>query len=303
MLRRFYNLDSAESAYFERQLEFVYAETYDIRYPDLMFRSFIPTQNKANKGATTVTYQQYDQVGRARIGSDMSDAPPRVDISGKEFTRPVRPVEDSYGWSLKDVHAAMYAGLDLNARRGSAARRAVEVELDEIAAIGAPKFGITTGALNETNTPIISSAGSWLTPATAAVIIGEVSSMYQAIIKDTKQTERPDTLALPTEQWAYVATTPRTDNTDTTILDFIKKNFPTLTAVEPWYRLDTAGASGVARAWMYPRRKDILLNEIPNEFEQLPVQTSGFQFIVNCYAYAAGVQVPYPLAMRYLDGI
>ena len=303
MQSQHYNLDAAESAFFNRQLEFVYSATYDIKYPDLMYKQFCPQSTEADPGALTVTYEQYNEVGRARVGSHFSSAPPRVDINGLEFTRPVRPIEASYGWTVQDVKSAQMAKKNLNQRRAAACRRAIEREIDEIAAIGAPLVGIATGMLNDANVTINASAGSWLTPATAAVIIGEVSTMYQDIVTDTQQIERPDTLILPVARWVYIATTARGDDNDTTILDFIRKSFPGLTAVEPWYRIDDAGAAGVTRAMMYPRRSDIMQNELPLDFEQLPVQASGFQFVVNCHARTAGVAVYYPVACRYLDGL
>lgn len=302
-MERFYNLDAAESAFFARQLEFIYSKTYDIKYAELKSRRFIPTSTEASAGATSVTYQQFTEVGRARVGSHRSDKPPRVDINGVEFSRPVREVEASYGWTHKEVKSAAMAGMNLNPRRASACRRAIEREMDEIAAIGAPLYGIASGALNEPNSTIDASAGSWTAPAAADTIILEVSGMWSGIINDTLEVETADTLLLPGREWAHIATTPRSTTSDTTILEFIRKSFPDLTTIEPWHRLTTAGAASVRRGMMYHRSQDILANEIPNEFEQLPVQPDGMQYVVNALASTAGVAVYYPLAVRYLDGI
>lgn len=299
----FYHMDAAESAFFARQLEFIYTATYDIKYPELKARRFVPTSTAAHEGATTVTYRQFTEVGRARISSHKSDKPPRVDINGTEFSRPVREVEASYGWTVKEVKSAAMAGMDLNPRRGAACRRAIEREMDAIAALGAPLYGIVSGFLNEPNSTVDASAGSWVTPAAPDTIIAEVTDMWKGIIDDTNEVETADTLLLPGREWAHVATTPRSATTDTTILEFIRKALPDLMTVEPWYRLATAGAGGVRRAVMYRRSQDVLANEIPNEFEQLPVQPDGLQFVINCLASTAGVAVYYPLAMRYLDGI
>ena len=298
-----YHLDAAESAFFTRQLEFVYSRTYDIKFAELLSRRFIPTSNEANAGATSVTYQQFTEVGRARIGSDNSKKPPRVDINGVEFNRPVRTVEASYGWTVMEIKSAAMANRDLNPRRAAACRRAIERELDEIAAIGAPLVGIATGALNEAASTVDASAGSWTAPATPDTIIGEVGGMMEGIVDDTLGRERPDTLLMPDREWAHLATTPRSATSDTTILSFIRNAFPGLTAIEPWHRLTTAGAGSVRRAMMYARSPDILQQEIPNEFEQLPVQPDGMQYVVNAMASTAGTAVYYPLAIRYLDGI
>ena len=80
-------------------------------------------------------------------------------------------------------------------------------------------------------------------------------------------------------------------------------SFPDLTAIEPWHRLTTAGAGSVRRGMLYKRDPDILTNDVTNSFEQLPVQMSGYDFVVHCTASTAGTSVYYPLALRYLDGI
>jgi hypothetical protein len=296
-------LDAAESAFFARQLEFIYTQTYDIKFAELKARRYIPGAPGANPGATTVTYRQFTEVGRARVGSHVSDAPPRVDVNGVEFTRPVREIEASYGWHVKELKSAAMAGDNLNARRAAACRKAIERELDQIAAIGAPLYGIATGALNEAASTVDASAGSWTAPAAADTIILEVSVMWQGIVNDTVEVETADTLLLPGQEWAHIATTPRSTTSDTTILDFIRKSFPDLTTVDTWHRLSTAGAGGVRRGMMYKRSAEVIQNEITNDFEQLPVQPAGMQFLVNCMASTAGVAVPYPLAVRYLDGI
>lgn len=300
---QYFHMDAAESAFFDRQLEFIKTATFDIKFAELKANRFIPLSTEGNPGATTVTYRQFTEVGRARVGSHNSKKPPRVDVNGIEFTRPVREVEASYGWTVKEVKAASMANNNLNGRRAAACRRAIERELDEIAAIGAPLFGIASGALNEPASTIDASAGSWTAPATPDTIIAEVSAMWTGIIDDTLEVETADTLLLPGQEWAHIATTPRSATTDTTILSFIRNNFPDLTAVEPWHRLTTAGGGGARRAMMYRRSADVLTNEVTNQFEQLPVQPDGMQFVVNCMASTAGVAVYYPLGVRYLDGI
>jgi len=297
------HLDAAESAFFDRQLEFIKAKTFDIKYPMFRSRTFIPTSGEVNPGATTVTYRQYNEVGQARIGSHASDHPPRVDINGEEFSRPVRSVEASYGWHQKDIKAAAMAGLDLNPRRASACRKAIERMLDEVAAVGAPKYGIATGALNDANVTVDPSGGTWDTPADPDDIIGEVAGMWQGIISDTHQVETADTLVLPPDQWAHIAVTARSADNNMTILKYLRENMPDLTAIEPWYRMDEAGVASADRAWMYSRNADTLQNEVVQEFEQLPPQAEGFEVVINCWAQTAGVAVYYPLAMRYLDGI
>lgn len=302
-LQRVAHLDAAESAFVDRQLEFMYTQTYDIKFASLKANQLVPMSTQAGPGSVNVTYKQFDEAGLAKVVGHAAEDMPRVDVSVLEFTRPVRMVSAKYGWTLKEVAAAAQGGTPLQSRRAGALRRSIERKLDEIAALGEPEHGIASGALNEGNVTIDPSAGAWTTPATADTIIGEIGAMLEGILNDSLGVEEPNTLVLPPQEWALIATTPRAATADTTILEYVRRSFPGLQRIEHWSRLDTAGAGGVRRAWMYDLNPDILTHEMPRAFELLPVQEEGLMFWVHGVAETAGTAVYYPVAMRYLDGI
>jgi hypothetical protein len=93
------HLDAAETVFFTRQLEHIKARTYDIKYPELKARMFIPVSNEVPSGAKTVTYRQWDRVGRAKIVADGAKDLPRVDALAREFSRPTRICGDSFGYN------------------------------------------------------------------------------------------------------------------------------------------------------------------------------------------------------------
>lgn len=300
-------LDAAESVFFARQLEHIKAQTYDIRYPELKARMFVPVSNEAGAGATSVTYRQFDRVGRAKlIGANAKDIP-RVDVHGDEFNRPVRTAADCYGWTVMEVQAAAMAGVGLNTQRAAAARRAIEELLDEVAAIGAADHGIATGFINCAQVPtqdvVTGGGGYFWSQKTADEIIKDVSSAIQRIRTASLDTEMPDTIVLPPAQHALIATTPRSTQSDTTILKFILAAFPMITAIESWYRLKDAGAGSTDRMIIYKRSADKVQQEITQEFNQLPVQEQGLEFIVNAMAKTAGTAFYYPLSADYSDKI
>jgi hypothetical protein len=293
--------DADEAAFFARELEHIKARTYDIRYPNLRARDFVPVSGEAGPGATQVTYHQFDRVGRAKMIAPNAKDLPRVDVLGKEFPRPVRAWGDAYGWTIFEVQSAAMAGRNLNARKASAARRAIEEGLDETAAIGAPEFGIPEGFINSTAVPATTTT-PW-SALTADQIIAQISAAYQRIVAATLGIHRPNTIILPDEQHALIATTPRASVSDTTILEFIMRSFQTITAIEPWYRLVGAGAGATDRMIMYDRSPEILEQDITQEFTQLPVQEQGLEFVINAVAQTAGSAIYYPLAIDYTDDI
>lgn len=295
-------LDSAESAFFERQLEFIYTQTFDIKFAALKSNMMIPVSTAAGEGSKLVTYRQFTEVGLAKLIADNPKDIPRVDINGIEFPRPVRWAAAAYGWTVFDVKSAAQSGFGLQPRRALAARRAVERVLDQVAFSGAPLQGIAEGFANDTDVGITAATGVW-SGLTADQIIADVSTLLQVIVDQSKGVEIPDTFTLPDEQWALISTLPRSTQSDTTVLEFIRKAFPQLTTIEPWHRLDEAGAGGVDRAVLYRRAPDALTQELPAPFQQLPVQEDGLEFVVHSMAATAGTANYYPLAMRYLDGL
>jgi len=300
-------LDAAESVFFARQLEHIKAQTYDVRYPELKARMFIPVSGEAGAGATTITYRQFNRTGRAKIVGNNAKDIPRVDVDGTEFPRPVRTAAAAYAWTVMDVQAAAQAGISLNPQRAQAARRAVEEVLDEVAAIGAPDYGIAEGFINNSAVPTqdvpagASTDTEWSTK-TPDEIIADVSAPIQRIRTVSLDTEMPDTIVLPPAQHALIGTTRLTDS-DATILDFLLKAFPMITAIESWYRLAGAGAGSTDRMIVYKRAADKLQQEIPMEFDQRPVQEQGLEFVINTMAKTAGTALYYPLSADFSDAI
>ena len=302
-----YRLDAAESVFFARELEYVKAKTYDIKYPALKARQFVPVSNEVPSGAVEVTYEQYNRVGRAQIIQPGATDIPRVDVYGTEFSRPVRWGGAAYGYNLIEIRQAMMAGKPLSSKKAATARRVQEELLDEVASIGAPSYGIATGFINNATlvAAVHAATAAWDLPGTTAdQIIGDVQTLYSAIVNATEGIEYPDTLLIPDSQYAALATRPRSTTSDTTILNFLLKSIPELTAIEPWWRLKNAAVGGATdRAIMYKRSPEHLGQDIPQEFEQLPVFQHGTNFEIQTLVATAGTAYYDPLSGRYMDGV
>jgi len=77
-------LDTNESIFFARQLEYIKGKTYDIKRPQLNALKLIPVSTETPEGASTITYRQYDTVGMAKVIANYSNDLPRADVKGKE---------------------------------------------------------------------------------------------------------------------------------------------------------------------------------------------------------------------------
>lgn len=304
---RFVNFDENESIFFARELEHVKARSYDKKYPDLKARSLFPLEFEANEGAETITYEQHDQVGMAKIISNYADDLPRADVKGKEFTARVRTIASSYGYNYDEVKKAAMTGKPLAQRKANAAKRAHMVLENKIAFFGDTTHNIQ-GFLSNPNLQEVSIAadgtGSAKTFAskTPDQILRDLHSMFTAIHSISKGQEVGDTLMLPLDQYNYIATTRVTD-TEKTILQFFLDSNPHCQEVVWVNELKGAGAGATDRMVAYRRDPEALTMEIPSEFKQLPVQEKGLEYKVPTHHRFGGVIVYYPLSVSYADGI
>lgn len=308
------NLDSGQTAFFARELDFVKAKTYKKEYADLKAISLIPVSMEAGSGAQSITYQQFDQIGMAKIIADYANDLPRADMVGAEFTARVRSIGSSYGYSVQDIRAAEFTGRSLEARKAEAARRAVDQEINRIAWFGDATHGLQ-GLLthpNVTRVAVAQNQGSTSTlwkDKTSAEILEDMNDLVHGIIDLTKGIEMPDTLLLPIKQWTRIATTRMDSGTDSTILEFFLKNSPAITEVH-WINEATAAGVGVGGVSAgadimvaYQRNPDKLTLEIPQPFEQFQAQERGLEFVVATHARCAGVVLYAPLSVAIAEGI
>jgi hypothetical protein len=299
--------DAAESAFFERELEFVKSRTYDKVYPEFKARQFIPPDYSVPVGAKTVVYQQFDMVGVAKIISSYADDLPRADIKGQEFSSPVKTIGSSYAYNLDEIEAAMMAGTPLEQRKANAARFACEAELDRIASSGDANNNLQgllgiANALAYTVANGASGSKPW-SSKTNAEKLADLGGIVTYIREQTKGAETPDTILLPEAQYADIAQAQLSSGVAETVLSFFLRTNPYIKQVFPWAKLTGAGAGSTDRMVAYKRDPDKLGLVIPLEFEQRPAQERNLEMAVPCRMKTGGVLCYYPLSVAYGDGI
>jgi hypothetical protein len=307
------NLDANESVFFARELESIKARSYDVKYPELKGTMLIPVSTDAGPGAESITYHQFDSVGVAKIIANYADDLPRADVLGKEFTSKVRGIGASYGYNLQEVRAAAMAGKPLQQRRANAARRANDQTVNNIAWFGDATHGLL-GLLNNPNITAATAPNGtggfpqWTTK-TAAEILADLNNTVNGIISLTKGVEVPDTVLLPVEQYTLISTKQNSTASDTTVLQYFLRNQPIINRVE-WVNelkdvaTPPSGAAGpVDCLVVYKRDPDKLTLEIPQAYEQLPVQERNLEFVVPVHSRCGGVIIYYPLSVSVLEDV
>lgn len=293
--------DAGETAFMARQLEQILSRTFDVKYPELKARKFIPLSNEVNSGAQSYTYRQWDEFGIAAIISNYADNLPMVDAFAKEFTAKVVSLGAAYHYSVQDIRSAAFAQVDLDSRRSMAARRAIETKIDQLAAIGDTSIG-TKGFLNATNVPVVAViTGSWSDATTAQQILDDLNKLVNSVINLTKETIIPDTLILDTVSY-QVANSKRTSDLDSrSVLKSFLENNEHIKNIDQWHRCSTASAGGGRRIVCYKRDPEVLELVIPQEYEQFPPQAENLKFKIPCHARMGGVSVRYPMGIAYMD--
>jgi len=304
--------DAKYTAALEQQLEYVKAQTYDIKYPDLKARKFIPIDSSVDPGAETVAYQQWDSIGMADIIANYADDLPMVTALTEKFSQSIEGLGQAYDYSIQDLRRSAMSGSQLEMRKARAARRGIELRIDDIAATGYAA-GQMKGFINHPNVSISAAVSDgtsarWVggrSPPKAPADIKQ--DMYNAVVAvwdATLQTFSADSIVLSTTEYGHISQTENSPLSDRTILQSFLQNNLSVRMVDFWYKLNTADAAGTGpRMVVYKKDPEVLELVIPQDFEQFPPQAKNLSFVVPCHARCGGVVIRYPLAMVYMDGI
>ena len=299
--------DANESVFFARQLEFVKSQTYDIKRVGLNALTLIPVSTAIPEGATTHTYRQYDSVGMAKVIANYANDLPRADVTGKEFTNPIRSIGNAYGYNVQEVRSAMYAGINLNGKKAMAATRAHQEKINQLAFRGDADNGLP-GFLTNSNVPEVTlladgtGASKTFATKTADKIVRDVNALINKVITQSKGIHRVTEVWLPIEQYALIATTQNSAASDTTILAFLQQVHPGV-QFKQVVELDGAGAGGTDRMYAMENTMENWQLEIPMMIKQYAPQRVGLEFQVPVESRFAGVIIEYPLAFAFADGI
>ncbi|CAB4197523.1 Protein of unknown function DUF2184 [uncultured Caudovirales phage] len=299
-------LDANEGIFFSRQLESIKSQAYDVKRAKLNALEIMPVSTSTPEGATTITYRQYDSVGAAKIIANYANDMPRADVSGKEFTSPIRGIGIAYGYNMQEIRSAQYSGTPLSEKKMRAAQRAHEELINKLAWAGDVENGLP-GFMNNTNIPafVVPAVGTgssklWNTKS-ADQIIADVNGIINQVQTQSKGIHRANTVMMPLEQYAYISSTPRSATTDTTILAFVQANNPGVT-FRAVIELD-AFNGGLDRMVAGEFSIDNMQLEIPMAFRQYSPQQQGLEFVIPCESRFGGVIIEYPLAFALADSI
>lgn len=309
MSKQYDRLDSNESIFFEKELEFLKSKSYDVKFPKLQFAegNLIPVSSEAGSGAMSITYNTYEGKAMAKIISDYASDFPRAEVSGKQTTVQVRDLGISVGYNYKEVKASQRVGKSLEQRKMNIAMEGSMQKLDNIALYGDEKSGLkgllTHPNIGEYTVPNGESTSPLFSTKTPTEILADLNAMVSKILDDTNGIEQPNTILLPLAQYNILATTARSTTSDKTILEFFLETNPYIDEIVAVPKLKGAGTAGADVMIAYDKNPNNLTLEIPDPFEMLPVTQINGDFTIPCTLSTAGVIVYYPLSICKAEGI
>lgn len=306
-----FNADAVQQAlsFLRQQATYLEPQIYRVKYPTIRYPDLIPVDTSAPEWTPTVTYLSVDGVGEAEWYAAAAKDIPLAEINQAQFETPVKMASIGYRYNLEELARAQQLGLNLTSEKGIVARRSAEQFIDRRALYGDPVVGFK-GLINNPGIGVIASvAGDWLA-ATPDEIIADVNQAITGISVSTLEIETANTVLLPKSRYDHISSTPRSSTSDTTILDYIRRNniYTQETGQPLMIRsvrgLETAGTGGGTRMVVYMRAEDVVKMHLPMPYRFLPVwQTGPITFDVPGIFRFGGVDIRRPDAFRYVDGI
>lgn len=309
-MKKSYSYDAvAGMAFLVSQLTHIESKMYETKYKNINYAQLIPVSNEAGEWAESVTYFFMDGAAVAKfVGSKSLDVP-IAEVGTNKVVVPVELAATGYEYSDEEMRQAVALGRPLSQMKANAARRAYE-ELAQRTAMTGDTTHALPGFINNTNvtaaTVVNPGSGTEWVNKTPAQILYDINDLMGDIFVDSLQVERPDTLALPTAQWNYIATTPRSDNSDMSIMSWLVANSPYLSSeadIVPVSELAGAGAGATDRMMAYTKDIEKVVFHIPMPLRFSEPQRKGRGFEVPGEFKLSGVEFRYPGSARYGDGI
>jgi len=319
-------LTDDEGVFFQRQLEYIQAQSYDVLYPELMGRTCFSSNTEGGEGINQITYRSYDKRGKAVVIAGKATDLPRADIDGKEYTIDVRTLGNSFGYSRQELAASKLTGMPLEARKAEAARRAYEEKVNRLTWFGEAKnnlgglFGgpATYPWSTITNTEVAGASGGgnstvWGTDKTPDEVVADLTNSLAVMYADTKKIHKPNQIFMSVEKKLFLQNTPRSLQSDMSILswflannNFIKSadDIKDINELSGIFGATPGEDTGDAEGFVVIENKidNIRIRE-PFPYIHLPVQYKGLEFEINCYGRFASLEIIRPAAIAFWYGI
>lgn len=293
-------LSTGTGYFFQRQLNFIYAETLQADVAPPNFMKFFAIDTSIGEGAKSYTQRLQEPTGEAIIIANWGNDLPRVNTTRKEETRGIKYLGDAYSYSVQDIMAARFANEPLDRDLGVSAREAIERKHNLLCWFGDDEHDLW-GVLRHPYIPQYNFTNPINDTSSPDDIIDEVNALINGVNTLTQQNAQVDTLLLPPDEYSYLFSTPRSATSDTTIGDYILMNNAYFRGgrgrIDQAWELSAEQNDGQARCLAYRNSPMNVKYVAPLMFRQLPVERRNLEFVINNLGQSGGFYSPKPLHM------
>lgn len=296
------------------QATYIEREVNKVQYPDIQYPNLIPVDTSAPEWTPSITYFSTDMTGEAKFIDSFSSDIPNADTKREKFKHPIQMAAIGYGYSMEELGQAQMLGIPLQPEKAMAARRKYEEFVDRVALSGDTSVNFEGLKNNSGITPAnvandgTGSSRLW-TAKTSTQILRDLNEPLISTRSVSLTVEMADTMLMSPGRIDYLASTPRSDSSDMTILEYFRKNnvYTAQTGqpltIRAMRGLETAGASSTQRMITYRRSPEVLKLHIPMTHRFLtPFQKSPLYVEVPGIFRLGGLEIKRPGAVRYRDG-
>lgn len=309
--------DSSGAVFLQRELENIDLTDYVELFAGLIARALIPPVKNLDPLALAYTYRMWTVQGEAHVAGPGANDANRITVTRKEKTIPIKQIKVEFGWDVDDIKRAAERNIGLEPMTVQGAMTTVARKIDHMLAFG-EKGTDCTGLLNnadvdDTTTPTTKTGGgtAWTAAAKKSELLADIKLIVNAAREALKQASLASggnnipafakwVVAVPTLHYGLLDE-PRSDNSDTTVIDMARRSQFIEDVVE-WNLLDDADA-GDPMIVCYPRNEMCLGAVVPRDWEQRPPQERGDEIIIPAVGSCGGTVIRYPVAVRYLKGV
>lgn len=292
------------------QLAYTESQVFERQYTPMQYEQLLPLDFSAGEWADSIRYEIYDYAGRGKRSSGKGRDINLVDIAYAEKSYPVVNGNIGYDYTTEELRRTAFLRRPISERKMNAAMDGYRRHMNDVGLFGSSVDALT-GLFNNASVPQgTAPVGAWLTgPKTPAQILSDINTLIQNVWSNSGFNDMVTDIVIAPTVYAYIAVTPRSDNSDKTILQFIKEN--NISMVErniainftAGYGLDTAGAGSTKRMMAYVKSDQRVVMHIPLPLRFLAPQLIGLTIqIPGEYKYS-GVEFRYPKSAYYMDGL
>jgi hypothetical protein len=310
MLNRTRNDELEMAAFLARELESKDPRTFTELYAGLRARKFIPKIPNISVYDSEYSYEVWAMTGQAEFIGEHAKDLPRVEVGRRPFSRTMRPLGASMGWSVLTLRGAMQRGIPIEDMTVKAAATVIARKVDKDLAIGDSTAGYT-GLCNDAGIITDNSVAPVGTYTTAANKLDSLNKLiaetrarvsYAAQFTDEIPAFGMFHILMPPIEYAQILQTPASASYPDSIYDvFMRQNREWCSGIDEWSYLQTIHSGGKPRAVCYPLNDMALGAAIAeDEFVREPAQFKGLDVSVPAFTSSGGTVIRHKPAFSYM---